>query len=881
MHIHKSSILITALSPLLLLTTSALAATPLNNWTLSACANTTATRSPDGVIMLSDNSPDDTPCATFQFPTPVTAGTLHWRARHLQGRATLVHTLRLHSALPSAQTWEVSVFNGALWIKKTGETGSSAYVPAGQDWFAIGQWATFRLAFDTQKNTAQLYLNDIPSPVVELKQITGPISKITLLAGHDIAVGNSAEFTDVSFASGPVDIKPVRRHPQPNPARAQRADDWPTLAHAPAEWTVQDKFAQFAAWWPANRLNPEAQKAREDLQKSMRREALGTGNEFTSAVRLLPVIANSIRWEPPYAGAQQSHLYRSSPDKMTPWDRPGNTRIMESVTLLARFYALNQPWNPYYHDSALGKRLNEALQYWLALQTPEGGFPEYAGFGSGELPSTSFGLMCMVEIYDSLKHDPLFASLSSRWVESMKRAVLWNSIPDSPQRRQGISHANQILGVISGAWHLHRITGEPKWKTLYDELTDWWTSTSQSKEGWYREGGGREDFAYSQVTDLYGDRLAIETRDPRWTESLRRQFVAAQYIVVYEMDKKTAIIDATGHARTTPSASINPPPAPPGTVTNPHQINQPRQRYMGWFSHIAAIVPEARAFVINPVSPEKATVMEKDFFARWPASLAWIAQPSHVRGAQKGAYAWDDAANGTYWTLPDDTMPKAVEQTITWKESRFTKKFRDDMNEQELSCVRRPGYYATFRSGLANGRQTLGLGLVWIPGFGTVLVSANDTPRPAFGWHPTGAESRRAFRRMQRTWSGSPSPENPAQLILSSDNLPPIKFGFRDEMLTIRAEGAPLHLPLFNRKNEKWTLSNGSAWTAREVVTTTSLLLQRAGTNVTHDALINFGQPVTLTAAEPVIAGYDQVRSVTVTPAKSGGVEMTIQRIAR
>ncbi|EIP99663.1 hypothetical protein OpiT1DRAFT_04190 [Opitutaceae bacterium TAV1] len=864
-----------------LITASTVAAVPLQDWTLSTSANTTATRTPDGVIVLVDNSPTDTPRATCQFPEPVTRGVIQWRARHMQGRGTLVHTLRMHAI--SNQSWDVAVFNGALWIKKTGETGSTAYVPSGQDWFAIGQWAAFRLIFDTQKNIAQLYLNDIPAPVVELKQIASPISKITLMAGHDIAVGNAAEFADISFSDAPVTTKPVKWHRQPKPERTQRAEDWPALTPAPAEWIVQDKFAQFAAWWPANLKNPDALNAREALKKSMRREALGIGNEFTSAMRLLPVIANSIRREPPYAGAQQSHLYRSSRGNWTDWDRPSNTRIMESVTLLARFYALDQPWNPYHRDAALGKRLNEALQYWLSLQIPEGGFPEYRGFGSGELPSTSFGLIHMVEIYNALKDEPLFANLSSRWVESMKRAVLWNSIPDSPQRKHGISHANQFLGIISGAWHLHGITGEPRWKILYDELTDWWISTSQSKEGWYREGYGREDFAYSQVSDLYGDKLAIETNDPRWIESLRREFIAAQFIVVYEMDKKTAIIDATGHARTTPGASLTPPPlSASGVVTNPHQVGQPRQRCIGWFNHIATIVPEARAFVINPIPAEEATIMENDFFAKWPDSLAWIAQPSHVNGTQKGAYVWDNAINGTYWSLPADSMPKAVEQTIVWKETRFTKKFRDDMDEQELSCVRRPGYYATFRSGRANGKQTLGLGLVWVPGFGTVFVSANDAPRPAFGWHQTGAESRRSFRRMQRTWSGDASSEYSAQLTLSCANLPPIHFDFGNETLVIRTEDAPLHLPLFNRNGEKWTLSNGSAWNPSEVITTNSLHIRRSGPDVTHDALIDFGQLVTLTATEPTAAGYDQVRSVTVTPIKaSAPLEIALRRVAR
>ncbi|MDR1284562.1 MAG: hypothetical protein LBK99_27685 [Opitutaceae bacterium] len=874
----KHLIHLATLASLLTITTHA---GPITDWTLSTSPGATAARNAAGVITLADNSPADTPRATHQFPEPVTHGQLHWRARHMQGRGTLVHTLRLHTT--DRQTREIAVYNGALYLKKTGERGHPAYVPAGQDWFAIGTWADFRLAFDTRKNIAQLYLNNAPVPLAELKQIDAPVTRITLTAGHDIAIGNAAEFADISLDTAPIDIKQVKRHPQPRPARAQRSDAWPepNPNPAPADWTVRDKFQQFADWWPANLANPAAANARDALKNSIRREALGIGNEFTSAMRLLPGIANSIRTEPPFAGAQQSHLYRSSPGKWTDWDRPSNTRIMECVTQLARFYALGQPWNPYHRDPALGKRLTEALHYWLALQTPEGGFPEYAGFGSGELPSTSFGLMCMVEIYDALKDEPLFAGLSPRWVESMKHAVRWNSIPGSPQRNQGISHANQILGVISGAWHLHRITGEPGWKTLYDELTDWWTSTAQSKEGWYREGGGREDFSYSQVSDLYGDRLAIETGDPRWIKSLRRAYLASQYIVVYEMDKKTALLDVTGHARTQPAPALNFPRMPSGAVTNPRQIDQPRQRYMGWFNHIATLVPEARAFAINAITPEKAADREDAFFRNWPASLAWLAQPSHVRGAQRGAYAWDDAANGTFWTLPADAMQQAVTQTRPWKETRFTESFRDDMNEQELSCVRRPGYYATIRSGRANGKQVPGLGLVWVPGFGSVFVSSNDSPRPAFGWRRTGAETKREIRRMTRIWSG-PSPEKSGSLTLSCENFPSFRFDFADETLGIRTEGAPLHLPLLNRSGEEWTLADGSAWNGKQVVTTFSLRLHRVDQNVTHDVVLAFARPVVLEMAAPHAVAEDIIiRSLSVTPVTSGPLEITMSRAGK
>ncbi|WP_043589794.1 hypothetical protein [Geminisphaera colitermitum] len=560
------------------------------------------------------------------------------------------------------------------------------------------------------------------------------------------------------IASTPAPIaSPSPPPPQPKISRSQKTDDWPQLNPAPEEWIVTDKFQKFATWWPGR---PEDEAARQALRQAMHRETIGLSNEFTSALRLVPQLANSIRWEAPLQGAQQSHLYRSNPGKWTSWDRPSNARLMECLTLLANFYTIEQAWNPYYHDPALGRRLDAALEYWLTLQSSEGAFPEYGGFGSNELPSTSFNLMSMAEIYGTLKDDALFAGLAPRWIDAMRRAVLWGATPDSSQRKQGSSHANQYLGIIAGAWHLHAFTGEARWKSLYDELADWWIDQAQSKAGWYREHGGREDFAYSGVTDLYLDRLALESSDPRWLESLRRSYLASQLIVVFEMDLKTTVMDITGHARTTPSGSLN----LKSSSRNPQLLERPYQRYVGWFNHVASRLPEARAFALAFPSPEEASALEQAWFDAWPSSLSWSHSFPQIRGANGGAFGWD--GNGTCWPLPAGAQIEAAAQTRPWKETRFTDVSNDAKDRQELTCVRRPGYYATFRTGSAQGKQTLGLGMLWVPGFGTVFASANASPRPAYGWKPNGTELAKTVRSLRLDWNsegggGRRSPTQP------------------------------------------------------------------------------------------------------------------------
>ncbi|MDR1279768.1 MAG: hypothetical protein LBK99_02965 [Opitutaceae bacterium] len=654
---------------------------------------------------------------------------------------------------------------------------------------------------------------------------------------------------------------------------ARRTDRWPEQRPAPEEWIVKDKYGQFASWW----TGPGDEKARAALRHAMRRETLGLSNEFTAALRLLPTLANSIRWEHPLAGAQQSHLYRSRPDKHTAWDRPGNARLMECVTLLAHFYSINQPWNPYHHDTALGKRLVAALEYWLSLQTPEGGFPEYAGFGANELPSTAFVLMSMAETYQTLKDEPLFAGLAPRWLDAMGQAVRWGA-GSAKARTQGASHANQFLGIIAGAWHLHAFTGEPRWKTLYDELTDWWLANAQADAGWYREHGGREDFAYSGVTDLYVDRLAIESGDPRWLESLRRACLASQQIVVFEMDLKTTVMDTTGHARTTPAGSLN----LKNSSRNPQSSGHPYPRYTGWFNHVATRLPEARAFAIGFPSKEEAAKREKAWFDAWPACLSWTHAFPQIRGANGGAFGWD--GDGACWPLPAGSQTGAATQTRPWKETRYTDVSIDPKDNQELTCVRRPGYYATFRTGVANGKQTVGVGVMWLPGFGTVFASSNAAPKPAFGWKATGSELAKTVPGLRLDWGESAPPDTASQLTLRGrPDLPPLHFELGEDALVLRAKLPALHLPLVSRAGEKWTLADGSAWDGRAPVTTASLRLRRDGENVTHDALIDFGGSVRLSPSSPTGLGVVlKVRTVTVTPGTKGGdLSLTLRRIAR
>ena len=84
-------------------------------------------------------------------------------------------------------------------------------------------------------------------------------------------------------------------------------------------------------------------------------------------------------------------------------------------------------------------------------------------------------------------------------------------------------------------------------------------------------------------------------------------------------------------------------------------------------------------------------------------------------------------------------------------QQRFTRYFTVKAGEDAYLFARRPGVYATMHWGRAgDSRQVKGLGLVWLPGFGTLIRSGNDEPRNSYftqmGKEDTFRKSIRDFK---------------------------------------------------------------------------------------------------------------------------------------
>lgn len=438
------------------------------------------------------------------------------------------------------------------------------------------------------------------------------------------------------------------------------------------------------------------------------RDAITGEPDVVATLATVASLANTIDGDPnsPTYGWQKSNLYRHG------ISGPTNARLMEPVYTLAWAYTLNKPWNPYYHDALLRARLELGLSYWLNLQGKDGGFPENRGKGAQELPPTSFSLEFLVEIHAMLDSDGTVNSeLREHLRNSIERAITW-VVTDEGARNQGHRFSNQYCGALYSMYRMWQLTKETKWKTMFDSSLDDWLKNGQPSLFWL-EGNGVETFAYSQVTEWEMDRLLILSKDPRILDSFRKYYRWCGLNTVVENDGRTFVMDVAGHARTTPNKF-------PGLV--------------GYYNHILSQLPEARPFAIryemtpaererrienclkNPIPP-KTTDAVRDLTAAYHPfhNYPMVFEPLGM------------------WTQTEQEQRAALQKLPPMSQQRFTRYFSVPVGQDHYLFARRPGVYTTLHWGKPDGnRQTKGVGLVWLPGFGTLVRSAGDDAKNAY-----------------------------------------------------------------------------------------------------------------------------------------------------
>jgi len=422
-------------------------------------------------------------------------------------------------------------------------------------------------------------------------------------------------------------------------------------------------------------------------------------------------VANAVALSGPRRGFIDIPVWRDLKD-----NQPYNARIMESILSLTFFYTTNRPWNPYRGDPALRARLEAALDFWAPSQSDDGRFSEYAP-RQWSLAPTAFATKFMGESL-RLLHDgpPIDSAIHRRAVDADRRAIL--AVLTRPDLYEhGLKFSNQFGNVWGGALAYLALYPDAEMDARLRARLKQTGADHQSPVGYFYEADGPDwgynlnthhsDFHmawhYARNTDL-ADVFLDGTQ--RWYEWLGYNAVpeptgtALTLVRGIETRQKRAVVADAGAEESATGFPIA------EGVTAAHILGPTREE-------IARRVAQQRA----------------DLTRRWPRV------DSLVLGSFRAfsPYAFLHRSH-VRWSPTDAQRKAAVAALRHQREQRFTHQRVDSRRPVSFTYVRRPAYYAAFTGGdVLTAQQRLGLGLIWIPGAGSVLQSQTSGTTTAWG----------------------------------------------------------------------------------------------------------------------------------------------------
>lgn len=179
-------------------------------------------------------------------------------------------------------------------------------------------------------------------------------------------------------------------------------------------------------------------------------------------------------------------------------DIPLNARIQESVLTLAWFYATSRPWNPYYKDASLARRLLAAIATYVTIQRSDGGFSEYSAVSTAA--PTGFGIGHLALTWKLLEETPIELPTWPYWRSRLRacllRAAGWALSPtQSEQWDHGAAYSNQLIASIAGCARIYDLL-TPALQTQFSAAITRLPTVAQGSAGFLFEDSG-PDFGYS------------------------------------------------------------------------------------------------------------------------------------------------------------------------------------------------------------------------------------------------------------------------------------------------------------------------------------------------------------------------------------------------
>jgi hypothetical protein len=417
-------------------------------------------------------------------------------------------------------------------------------------------------------------------------------------------------------------------------------------------------------------------------------------------------LANSVVERGPDRGFIDIRIWRNPQD-----NRPYNARVMESILSLAFFYSTRRPWNPYYASPAVRERLEAALEFWCAMQDPEGRFSEY-GPAKWNLPATAFATKFMAETLRLLESDPpIDRALLDRVVAADRKAIRV-VLTDEDFRQHGRDFSNQYTNVWAGGLAFLRLHPDAQLQDLLVRRLKEDAPEFQSPAGYFYERRG-PDWGYNLGT--HHSNLWMTWHYARGTE-LGRLVVESERRFVEWLAYNTV-----------------PEPDGSGFVLNRGIETRQQRAFLDRLALRRGQEGQGLRLIASEVELARAFLPAREEVDRDRAQRRAERVVAPLR--DYSPYAFLHRAQGTWF--PSESERQAASRGLPCLRRPFIHQRMDSREPVVFTYVRQPAYYAAFNSGRQlSPQQRYGIGLVWTPEAGAVIQSQTGTAEAAWG---TGA----------------------------------------------------------------------------------------------------------------------------------------------
>jgi hypothetical protein len=412
-----------------------------------------------------------------------------------------------------------------------------------------------------------------------------------------------------------------------------------------------------------------------------------------------------------WRGSQNHHTY--------------NARIMEGILSLVWFYCTDRPWNPYYNDKALKKRIEASLSFWCSIQNDDGRFSEYR-LGQWSLAPTAFATKFIGRSLWLLDKGPSIDKTVMEQSRAALRKALYVGFTSDELWQHGRNYTNQFANLWGGALLYLDVWPDTEIEKLLKERMEQSMTEFQSPVGFFYEKGG-PDWGYNLNTHHSDLHAAWEFAEKfGFTEQIIKKtadwYHWFSYNAIKEPGSQMYYLNRAVETRQQKGFFMN------------TEIEDPA--HQRWVPQ-AEFIPVARAFEMSR------NEFERSNRNKYSQMLAKYPEVAELEVGEFNAFTPYAFLHHNMKMWHSDSLQKksAIDNLPYLKNENFIHNRHDNRSQTNYLFIRKPLYYAIFNSGkIITEQQRYGIGLIWNPFLGSFFQSQSRTDKAAYGTKPSGSE---------------------------------------------------------------------------------------------------------------------------------------------